>query len=178
LGGSAAGDGNIISGNADDGIYFATAGATGNLVQGNYIGLDVSGTLARGNAQDGIDLDNGAVGNTIGGTAAGTGNVISANTHGILISDPLTNTANYIEGNYIGTDAAGTGARGNTQEGVLIVDALNQVIGGTAPGAGNTIAFNGADGIAITALSAAGNSILGNAIHSNGGLGIDLGVNV
>src|SRR5439155_1210568 len=77
LGGTAAGAGNLISGNSGYGIALTNT-ASGNLLQGNLIGTDQTGTLALPNTGAGIELD-GASNNTIGGTVAGAGNLISAN---------------------------------------------------------------------------------------------------
>jgi hypothetical protein len=56
--------------------------------------------------------------------------------------------------------------------------AFNNTIGGTTVGSGNSIAFN-AEGVVIgnstSGIGAVGNSILGNSIWDNTGLGIDLG---
>jgi hypothetical protein len=117
----------------------------------------------------------------IGGTAAGAGNVISGNGgEGVRIQDPGT-TGTLVQGNKIGTNAAGTAAIPNTNAGVRIDNATaNNSIGGFAAGAGNLIAFNnsgnivGQAGVYLTPTAGTGNSILGNAIYSNGGLGIDL----
>ena len=43
IGGSATGDGNVISGNGNDGIDLSTVYATGNVIEGNVIGTDVTG---------------------------------------------------------------------------------------------------------------------------------------
>ncbi len=75
IGGTQASQGNVISGNASDGIYFDT-GSTGNVVEGNDIGVDASGTLALGNGGYGVYLT-GAYGNQVT-----DGNVISANGQG------------------------------------------------------------------------------------------------
>jgi probable HAF family extracellular repeat protein/parallel beta-helix repeat protein len=76
LGGTTQAAGNIISGNGD-GIEFR--GATGNVVQGNYIGTDASSTLDLGNSGNGIFFFSAASNNTVGGTEAGAGNVIAFN---------------------------------------------------------------------------------------------------
>src|SRR6185437_796051 len=87
-----------------------------NLVEGNFIGTDVTGTHALGNGDKGVGIawDNG---NTIGGTVAGAGNVISGNgPAGIEVN--ANNTL--IAGNYVGTDASGTIAIGNGDIGISI----------------------------------------------------------
>lgn len=83
IGGETAADRNVISSNASHGIRINGGGATGNIVQGNYIGLDASGTLDRGNVLDGIRINGSATSNLIGGTVAGAGNVISGNDAGV-----------------------------------------------------------------------------------------------
>ena len=64
IGGTAAGAGNLISGNATSGIEINDSKNT--LIQGNLIGLDQTGTLALGNSGAGVLIDNGSVSNTIG----------------------------------------------------------------------------------------------------------------
>ena len=83
-----------------------------------------------------------------------------------------TTTGNVIQGNYIGVDTGGTLALGNGGFSV-IVDAVNTSVGGTAAGAGNVIANNGADGVAVVNVST-GNGILSNSSYADVGLGIDL----
>jgi titin len=70
------GAGNVISHNGN-GLEIAGANTTGNLVVGNFIGTDSTGTVALGNTNVGILIDNGAHGNTIGGTWAGSANVVA-----------------------------------------------------------------------------------------------------
>lgn len=85
-------------------------------------------------------------------------------------------TGNIVQGNFIGTDASGTKPLGNLADGVIISDgAANNLIGGTEPEAGNTIAFNAGAGIMLNPLAGLGNSLLSNPMFSNGSLGIDLG---
>ena len=71
-------EGNVISGNGNDGVQIYGS-AIFNVVAGNKIGTDVTGTVALGNSSSGVEVDAGCSGNTIGGTTAGAGNVISAN---------------------------------------------------------------------------------------------------
>ncbi len=106
IGGTTAADRNIISGNSVVGVYIALAGATGNAVQNNYIGTDVHGLAGIPNGVDGIYI-NDAPNNTIGGTAAGAGNLISANLSAGIQIYGAGATNNQIFRNRIGLDANG-----------------------------------------------------------------------
>ncbi|MBI3241886.1 MAG: hypothetical protein HYZ49_06275 [Chloroflexi bacterium] len=160
-----------------EGIVLKTNG--NNVVQGNYIGTDVTGTVDRGNTNIGLTIQD-SPSNTIGGTTDAQRNLISGNgDNGIRITGP-TSDGNTMQGNYIGTDAAGTGNLGNSGEGIRIRDgADNNLIGGTTSttsggpctGACNIIAFN-ADGVEVDA--SVQNTIQRNSFFSNAGLGIDL----
>ena len=68
MGGTVPGSANVISDNGFSGVYLT--GAKNNVVYGNYIGTDAAGTGALGNGLDGVDIEFGASGNTIGGTTA------------------------------------------------------------------------------------------------------------
>jgi CSLREA domain-containing protein len=173
VGGTTAASRNLISGNGLKGIDISNSAASGNVVQGNYIGTDLSGTAAIANDEHGISID-GAPNNTIGGTAVGAGNVVSGNTlHGVeIIFGGATN--NTVQGNLIGTDRSGAASLGNGGHGVIIHEAPNNAVGGTAAGAGNVIAGN-TNGVTISGSGATGNAVLSNAIFSNTALGIDLG---
>lgn len=174
VGGTKAGARNVISGNIWRGITI-TAGPSENLVQGNFIGTDVSGTTAIGNGSCGVSINN-AGNHTIGGTTAAAGNVISGNNgSGVEITSQFS-TGNIVEGNFIGTDVMGTADLGNTGHGVSIGGSSNTV-GGASIGAGNIIAFNDGAGVFIGrsyGIPGTGNAILSNSIFSNVGLGIDL----
>ncbi len=165
IGGTVPGQGNLISANAKHGIFIERASAAGNVIEGNYIGTDVSGTTALGNASHGIQVDDGA-GNIIGGAAPGAGNVIAGN---LGAGIAVTGGSATIQGNAIGTDATGTLVLGNTNDGIN-VNGGTATIGGA--GAGNVIANNGNNGVKIN--SGTGNAILGNSIHDNAAMGIDL----
>src|SRR5437763_10415186 len=95
--------------NFNNGVHIANplgpsfGSATGNVVLGNLIGTDATGTLPLANHGDGVRLDSGVSGNVIGGTAVGARNVISGNTlSGVTVADAGT-TGNMVEGNYVGT---------------------------------------------------------------------------
>ena len=173
VGGTTTPDRNLISGNAN-GIQLNNA--SNNLIQGNYIGTNWLGTAALPNTGKGIVVYGGGSNNTIGGTAPDAGNVISGNSNsGIQIQATGAN-GNIVQGNKIGTNAAGTGPVPNDIGISISWGPDNNVIGGTAADAGNLIASNTNDGIQLIELADAtlNNAILGNTFHSNGGLGIDL----
>ena len=118
---------NVISGNHLNGIDIN--GSSSNTVEGNYIGTDISGTLDRGNTQNGVLVTNAAKSNTIGGTS---GNVISGNNgNGVLVNGNSTLTT--VSGNTIGLNAAGTAALGNTLDGVLVQGSSGNLIGQSNP---------------------------------------------
>ena len=104
IGGTAFDAGNVVSGNTWHGIYAWGPNASGNLIQGNTVGLDVNRAFAIPNGdsltRSGIAISS-ASGNTIGGTASGAENVISGNTgRGIIISG-VDATGNLIQSNAI-----------------------------------------------------------------------------
>ncbi len=177
IGGLTAADGNVISASGASGVVLFGAGASGNLLRGNLIGLDATGSLDRGNAGAGIEID-GAGANVIGGTTAAARNVITGND-----GDGISITAgdnNIVQGNYIGTDSGGTVVIGNLGDGIALSadlgdGATGNLIGGVAAGAGNVIRGAGVSGVAIRDTESIGNSILGNAIYDSAIAGIDLG---
>jgi hypothetical protein len=170
IGGTTAAARNVISGNDENGLGI-NSGASGNQVQGNFIGTDVNGTAALGNTNVGVYIFN-APTNTIGGTASGAGNVISGNGLQGVVIDTSGSTGNLVQGNFIGTDVNGTAALGNSDDGVSIQDAPSNTIGGAATGAGNLISGNDDDGIFISGATATNNAIEGNLIGTKAN-GID-----
>jgi len=107
IGGTSAGARNVISGNASDGMEID--GSSFNVIQGNYIGTDYTGTVAIPNDRDGIDINSdlatGSTGNIVGGTVPGAGNLIMGNTlNGVELRDDTvvgSTTDNSILGNII-----------------------------------------------------------------------------
>ncbi len=187
IGGMTAAARNIISGLNGPGVYIADPTTTGNIVEGNYLGTGQTGTTPLGNQTygvgpfgifynpgDGVIISD-APGNTIGGTSAGAGNLISANAvNGIEITGAAA-TGNFILSNQIGTNVSGTAALANGGDGVEIDTGASATrIGSTTAGAGNTIADNTTDGVQVVGTGTTGDSIRGNSIFANGLLGIEL----
>jgi hypothetical protein len=163
---------------ATAGVDVTGAGTGGNVVLGNLVGTNPSGTAELGHLTDGVLVQDGAANNTVGGTSAGAGNVVGGNDDGVVLSGGGT-SGNVVAGNLIGTGRGGTADLGNTLAGVLVQGgAAGNAIGGMAPGAGNTIAFNGAGVVAGSSAAdtaTINDSVLSNRIYGGTGPGIDLG---
>jgi CSLREA domain-containing protein len=182
VGGTAPAARNLISGNAVHGVVICCLEATDNDVQGNYIGTRKGGGVALGNGGDGVQI-NSAFGNTVGGTDAGAGNVISGNGDEgveILGVDSDGGFSARVVGNFVGTSAAGTADLGNGGFGVSVAGSDSVLIGGSTAAARNVISGNGQSGIQLACIAcevygnhigtnAAGDAALGNTGH---GLGI------
>jgi hypothetical protein len=173
IGGYTAAARNVISGNAFQGVAISDPNTGGNIVAGNYIGLDPTGTTPMSNGAAypgfaGVDIFNGSFGNVIGGTASGAGNVISGNTlQGVDISSNGA-VANVVQGNYIGLNAVGNAAIPNGGAGVGIYGgAQSNLVGGTLASARNVISGNGEQGVAVGNAGTSGNWIQGNYIGVN-----------
>ncbi len=184
IGGSNAGEGNLIMNNGEEGVEirnlaFNPADANsiiGNTIQNNgFEGVEVSGdnnivlsNEISNNAGAGIFLDF-ANFSTIG--QANAGNTITSNgDEGIFLNN---SEDNLVQGNFIGTDITGTQVLGNTFEGIYLEESIFNLIGGSNPGEGNIIANNGNDGIEVST-DADNNTVLSNEISNNAGEGIFL----
>jgi hypothetical protein len=162
IGGTTAGSANLIF-NCDIGLELL---GDNPIVQGNLISFNGTGILIWSGTST-----------TVGGTAAGAGNTLSANTgHGIRVNSPIG--AILIQGNRIGTNAAGTARSANGGAGIL-VEGGTATIGGSAAGAGNQISGNDGDGIRIITGGHAtirgnriGVDVTGLSALSNGGAGV------
>ena len=176
---------NVISANGS-GIRMQSGGTgNNNVIAGNFIGTDVSGSQALGNSSNGIDIT-GSFSNSIIGTNADglsdelEGNVISSNGgDGIRL---FNTNDNLVAGNYIGVGADGLVPLGNNLRGVFLVGTSASNIVGYSPSmanadelvVGNFIKNNTQTGIGV-ASTGTENRISRNQLANNGGLGIDLG---
>jgi hypothetical protein len=177
-GGACTGGCNLISGYSEAGVSINWPGAMSNTVSGNYIGTNVTGTVALGNGS-GVIIGHGATYNLIGGDSPAERNLISGNNeHGVAMyfSGTVSNT---IAGNYIGTDPSGTTAVANGADGAHMNQAShNWVIGNLLSGnagsgaslcCGSDTSYNAISGNTI------GLDISGTAVISNGYSGVSIG---
>jgi hypothetical protein len=170
IGGTGAGARNLLAGSklgTGYGGIRLLGGATGAVIEGNYIGTNVTGTAAFQNNACGICVDSGA--HTIGGTVPGAGNLISGNTIGINFAE-VAASGSTVQGNLIGTDVTGTVDLGNLTYGIRLVRSTNNLFGGSVPEARNLISGNDTAGVLLLGSSgsmAPGNVIQGNYIGTN-----------
>lgn len=148
----------IIDGYSQGGSSVNTASGSTNAV----LNIELDGSAA--GSTYGLNLDAGSDGSTIRGLV-----INQFELGGIRIAS----SGNSIAGNFIGTGTNGLTDLGNLQDGITILGNSNS-IGSSALSDRNVIANNGGNGVTV-ASSATSNAILGNLIHSNDGLGIDLG---
>ena len=177
VGGTTAGAGNLISGNGGFGVLFngqaanvATVTLGDTRVEGNRIGTNAAGTAAVGNTTGGVAVRRNATGITIGGGEPGAGNLLSGNLDGVFLE---VSTAVVVEGNLVGTTAAGTGLVPNTRSGIFLACADDAVV------RGNVVGGSPAGGVGLSCAFAAfpgsGNRIVGNWIGTDRSGTADLG---
>lgn len=184
IGGSAAGQFNIIAASPGDGILLQN-NVNNTVIKGNYIGTNPASSTLLGNGSMGIHVNGTTTepsnGTIIGGTASGEGNVIGNNTvDGIWLQTNVNNSS--IQGNFIGTDRTATLDLGNGDDGIQISGSnggpcTNNLIGGTVAAAKNVITFNNTFGVTIGGDSTTPdilNPVLGDSIFLNGNNGIFL----
>jgi CSLREA domain-containing protein len=182
-GGSCTGACNLVSGNGGDGIavyagtVYAGSVPSAAVIQGNFVGVDSSGTSALPNGDvAGVYITEQSP-TVLGGVEPAARNIVSGNDgYGIVLSG----SGNTIEGNFVGSDTTGQLGIGNAAGGIN-VGGNNNRIGGTGAGQRNLIAFNGTPaslgaGVFVGAgpFACCNNRILRNSIFDNAGLGIDL----
>lgn len=174
------GAGNTIAGNHDDGIHVTDGDvARGNVIAANLVGLTAvntpGGVGGMPNRGDGISVE--THGLLIGGDLPGDGNLIGTNgQNGILLAPQSTQTV--VHGNVIGADSTGAGGLGNGWDGIQILDSTANEIGSADPAVPPNVITSNRRGVYVTGPLSADNPILGNSIHDNAGLGIELNPNL
>jgi hypothetical protein len=156
---------NLISGNSGPGVFITGQGATQNDVTGNDIGTDVNGLPILWNGVGVLISD--ASNNTIGGPGLGEGNTVSGvNGDGIDIIGPGSSD-NLVVGNNLGTTVSGLARQGGAMNGICIINAPNNQVGGVTAAAGNVILGFARSGVVITGSHATGNLVEGNTIGTD-----------
>ena len=187
IGGTSAGDGNLVGANRSVGLHLTSSG--GNDLWGNQIGANKDG-LELGNRGPGVTIA--GDGNTVGGDDTNQPNFIAFNaSEGIRIFAGAQDTV--VKGNRIvfnqqdgisidrpstGTTISGNAINANGSAGIRIEGSNNLVGGVGIESAPNTISFNMGPGVVIANQSAGfaqDNAVVLNQIFGNGVLGIDLG---
>lgn len=165
IGGNSPSDRNIISGNRYDGIEIADIGTRFNNITGNYIGTDITGTIAIPN-RIGIGFATNPSQNTV------SNNLISGNNYlGMIIYEH--SDSNQISGNIIGLASDSISPLSNGISGIVIAKGSSYNIIGKENN-GNIIAYNDTSGISIMDDNSLYNTISANSIFKNGLLGIDI----
>jgi CSLREA domain-containing protein len=168
VGGTTAGAANVVH----YGIFVSATESSGNLIQGNFVGVNASGTATLSGAVFTGGVQIAGASNTVGGTSVAARNIISGQIVGIGVGGAL----NLIQGNYVGIDVTGSTAIPNDDlgerpyVGILISDAERNTIGGTVAGARNVVSGGRGAGIAIRGFPSMDNSsggARGNAIQGN-----------
>lgn len=160
---------NIISGNSWPDIAITDTGATGNIVRGNYIGTDSSGTVGLFvDSTNGIFIGNGASHNIIGGTTVKARNLISGHNWPGIVLDGAQTSENVIQGNFIGMDKYGYQWISNGDGIRITAGSSNNIIGDTTVVGGNLISGNDLAGIAIDGQTTINNVVIGNLIGPEG----------
>lgn len=153
VGGTTAATRNVIN-TCERGIVLQNGHS--NQVQGNYIGVNLVGESAAGINIEEAGIEIFASGsNLIGGATAGAGNVVSNtsagfSTAGIIVNSLLSENT-IIQGNRIGTNAAGTSAVPN-EVGIRIRASAKAIVGGTTAAERNIISGNTEAGVHISGL--------------------------
>ncbi|HWP99995.1 MAG TPA: hypothetical protein VNK92_05960 [Vicinamibacterales bacterium] len=160
-----------ITGFAGAGVLLSGGG--GSAVECSYLGLLPDGTTVAPNGL-GVSISS-SPNNRIGGPSPLLRNVISGNAGvGVLIQGAAS-TGNLVAGNYIGTDDAGEGDRGNGSNGVHIVDAPSNTIGGATDAHRNVISGNDGEGVRLDGALATNNVVRRNFVGLDATGTFDLG---
>ncbi|MFL5728296.1 MAG: beta strand repeat-containing protein, partial [Cytophagaceae bacterium] len=167
VGGTGVNERNIISGNNSSGLEII--GSTNASIQGNYVGVDISGNIAIGNKANGIKLTNASNSGTIGGTTAASRNIVSANSWAGIFIDQSTDCS--VKANIIGLGLNGTTSLGNLQAGIQAGNLSHRlVIGGSTVPERNLVSSNSGNGLDLS------NST--NMVIKNNYIGVDVSGNI
>jgi hypothetical protein len=166
IGGPGASNANVLSGNTQWGLCISNSGASNNVVEGNFIGLSVTGSASLGNGGDGVSIF-GAPGNLIGGVSSSDRNFISGNGQNGVGLYGGTASNNSVLGNYIGPSVTGRASLGNGGSGILVSNAPANLIGSPGGALGNLISGNVGSGILLTGSGCTATTIQGNFIGSD-----------
>ncbi|WP_145944014.1 LamG-like jellyroll fold domain-containing protein [Fuerstiella marisgermanici] len=167
-----AGERNVISGNAYDGVAIWNVGTTNNTIAGNRIGTNAAGTEAIRNDFAGVSIHGGASFNLIGSDADGVSDILERNilsgnrNEGAWIGDAGTNT-NTVAGNYVGLNATGTDVIPNGTGVVISIGGHDNLIGGDSPAERNVISGNLYRGVNVSGSATVNNTVSGNYIGTD-----------
>ena len=145
IGGSPPGFRNVVSGNLGSGMRFASSGGfiTNHILQGNWIGVDSTGTQPLGNGASNVVFEN-CINCEAGGQGGGRGNVIAASQSGYGVVF-LGGNQNWVFDSHIGIDPSGSTAMPNALGGIFFSDNReflvegNVISGHAAPGAAGVV---------------------------------------
>ncbi len=176
VGGDTPEERNVISGNGANGVLIIGNHSVGNAVSGNNIGTSLDGSSAIGNWNDGVRVENAFsnhIGSIIEEPGSGFGNIISGNHGGGVFIIGTDATENTVEGNIIGLKSGGLEQLENEENGIVIENSSNNIIGGSSFIYRNIISghtfSNSSSGISINGYNATGNIVKANYI----GLSLD-----
>ncbi|QDT09713.1 right-handed parallel beta-helix repeat-containing protein [Planctomycetes bacterium K23_9] len=158
IGGAFLEEGNVVSGNGGSGVAIAT-NASGNVVEGNAIGLNGNRDDALPNGSTGIFLRAGANNTQI------RGNSIAGNPGTQLLIAGASTTNNVVASNLIGLDDFGAVVPGGSN--AIFIQSPGNTVGGATISEANFIGGS-ATGITLSQPSASNNSIANNYIGSDG----------
>jgi PKD repeat protein len=164
-------EGNLVSGNPDQELSVGSYGGCCNVVIGNLIGTDASGSRAIANGTGGTGISSGGAYNRVGGTTPAERNIVSGKDIGINVS-AAGSVGMLVIGNLIGTDITGTGSIGNTWTGVELGYGSRAVVGGATSGERNVISGSGRQGVEVASDY---NAILGNYIGTDASGAVAMG---
>ncbi len=166
IGGDTPAERNVIYGNTWSGVGIWGSETSGNVISGNYIGVNDEGNPSTGNTLDGVWIYGGAHDNIVGGDTAGERNVITSNHRDGVRIDGAATINNLVMGNHIGLKANGA-AWGNEINGVgLMGGAHDNLIGGDAAAERNVITGNQV-GVLFSGANTENNTVSGNYIGTN-----------